>query len=479
MKYCLCTIIRNEQQYLEEWIKYHLDLGFDKILIYEDTGSSSHEDITSKFDKVELKSCSEFKVTNIEQRQVIYFRQIVKYVDLLDEFDWMIYIDIDEFITFENPKSTLDEIFNNFSKYQIVKLFWQNYNANGHIEQPTGNVLDNFTEKCDILERHKPDNSSCKLALNLKQLDIILTSFDQHRVFKGNWCNTEYENIPEKITYKQIYIRHYITKSFEEYISKIFIRGQFFNSKHLDDFFELNPKLAPIKDKLCEKYAYIINNYSLPKIIHYVWLGGNKTKLVNKCIDSWKKYCSDYKIIEWNEETIKQLQFTEAEKKFYNIFYSKKDYAAVSDLIKLKVLYQYGGIYFNTDVELIKSIPDYMREHNILTLEKFNFDITTTVWGAYANNRFVQIILSKFNKIIETNQIENYGNKWTINNLLKLVISSYNIHFKAYRNYNFIDYVIYAPVYFCPKNLITQETNINQYTIGIHHYALSRVKNIK
>ena len=88
----------------------------------------------------------------------------------------------------------------------------------------------------------------------------------------------------------------------------------------------------------------------IPKKIHYFWIGGNpKPESVLYCIDSWKKYCPDYEIIEWNESN---YDFTKNE--YMRQAYEAKKWAFVTDYARLDVIYKYGGIYLDTDVELIK-----------------------------------------------------------------------------------------------------------------------------
>jgi hypothetical protein len=91
----------------------------------------------------------------------------------------------------------------------------------------------------------------------------------------------------------------------------------------------------------------------IPKIIHYCWFGGNPIPaLTKKCIRSWKKFCPDYEIKLWTEENFDlntcPVYVTEA--------YKSKKWAFVSDYVRLKIVYDEGGIYLDTDVELIKSI---------------------------------------------------------------------------------------------------------------------------
>ena len=93
----------------------------------------------------------------------------------------------------------------------------------------------------------------------------------------------------------------------------------------------------------------------IPKKIHYCWFGrGKRPKLAKKCIKSWKKYCPDYEIIEWNEDN-----FDVNINDYTKWCYENKKYAFLSDYVRLVVVYQNGGIYFDTDVELLRN-PDFL-----------------------------------------------------------------------------------------------------------------------
>ena len=96
----------------------------------------------------------------------------------------------------------------------------------------------------------------------------------------------------------------------------------------------------------------------IPKVIHYCWFGrGEKPKLAQKCIASWKKFCPDYEIIEWNEDN-----FDVNMNGYTRMCYEQKKYAFLSDYARLLVVAEHGGIYFDTDVELLVS-PDFLLEH--------------------------------------------------------------------------------------------------------------------
>lgn len=97
----------------------------------------------------------------------------------------------------------------------------------------------------------------------------------------------------------------------------------------------------------------------IPKKIHYCWFGKNqKSKLTKRCIKSWKKYCPDYQIIEWNEDNFDLHQHP------YLLWcYENKKWAFLSDFARLLIVNQNGGIYFDTDVELVQS-PDELLKYS-------------------------------------------------------------------------------------------------------------------
>ena len=90
----------------------------------------------------------------------------------------------------------------------------------------------------------------------------------------------------------------------------------------------------------------------IPKKIHYCWFGrGELNKKARKCISSWKKHCHDYELIEWNEDNydVNQNAYTA-------YLYAEKKFAFLSDYVRLQKIYEEGGIYFDVDVEVIKSL---------------------------------------------------------------------------------------------------------------------------
>ena len=98
----------------------------------------------------------------------------------------------------------------------------------------------------------------------------------------------------------------------------------------------------------------------IPKKIHYCWFGRNpKPKLAQKCMQSWHKYCNDYEIVEWNEDSFD----LEAAPLYVKQAYEAKKWAFVTDYVRLYALYYHGGIYMDTDVEVLKSFDPFLLTH--------------------------------------------------------------------------------------------------------------------
>ena len=110
----------------------------------------------------------------------------------------------------------------------------------------------------------------------------------------------------------------------------------------------------------------------IPKVIHYCWFGGNtKPASVLKCIESWKKYCPDYEIREWNEEN-----FPVGDNLYCKQAYEAKKWAFATDYARLVIVYNNGGIYLDTDVEVIKPLDDLLN-HKFFIGRQQGFQVNT------------------------------------------------------------------------------------------------------
>ena len=102
----------------------------------------------------------------------------------------------------------------------------------------------------------------------------------------------------------------------------------------------------------------------IPKKIHYVWIGGPKGNLENMCINSWREKLPDYEIVEWNEHNV-DIEKEIKGKKFLEVCYKKKLWAFISDYIRIKVLYEQGGVYMDTDMQILKDISPILENQEV------------------------------------------------------------------------------------------------------------------
>lgn len=131
----------------------------------------------------------------------------------------------------------------------------------------------------------------------------------------------------------------------------------------------------------------------IPKVIHYCWFGKKKkSKLIKDCIQSWKKCLPDYKIIEWNESNC------ELTNPFVKEAYRLKKWAFVSDFIRLKVLYENGGIYFDTDMMVIKTFDNLLNCECFFGAEDVNF-ISCGVIASVEKHTFIKRCLKNYESI--------------------------------------------------------------------------------
>ena len=130
----------------------------------------------------------------------------------------------------------------------------------------------------------------------------------------------------------------------------------------------------------------------IPKKIHYCWFGRNpKPKLAQKCIASWRKYCRDYEIIEWNEDN-----FDVNMNGYTRMCYEQKKYAFLSDYVRLVVVAEHGGVYFDTDVEVIKPIDALLENDAFYCFETPEYVASGLGFGSVAQSASIQAMLAEY-----------------------------------------------------------------------------------
>lgn len=211
----------------------------------------------------------------------------------------------------------------------------------------------------------------------------------------------------------------------------------------------------------------------IPKVIHYCWFGRNPLpELAVKCIESWKKYLPDYEIKEWNEDNfdVNSIQYTKEA-------YEAKKYAFVSDYARFKILKEYGGLYFDTDVEVIKSLYPIIADGPFMGCEEIcdlsNKKLICINPGlglaAEPNMQIYDEILDYYSKLSFVLPNKSY-NLATVVQYTTEILLRHNL-----QCVNSIQEVmgikIYPKEYFCPLDYTTKVLKITDKTFTIHHYS--------
>ncbi len=181
----------------------------------------------------------------------------------------------------------------------------------------------------------------------------------------------------------------------------------------------------------------------IPKLIHYCWFGNKKKpQLVEDCISSWKKYLPDYEIIEWNEKN------TDLKHSFLKKTYKLKKWAFVADFVRLKVLYEFGGIYLDTDMLMLKPLESFLDDKCFFGAENEGY-INAAIFGTRKNHPFIKECLLKYEHL-------NLNNKtnWREISIPRIITQE----FKDKNGFDLIfnkkieksNIVIYPPSYFYP-----------------------------
>ena len=198
----------------------------------------------------------------------------------------------------------------------------------------------------------------------------------------------------------------------------------------------------------------------IPKIIHYCWFGGGEMdEFTVECISTWQKNLPDFKIIKWSEEN---CNINEAPD-FVKRAYEEKKWAFVSDYFRLYVLINYGGIYFDTDVKVLKQFD------NLLDLDFFcSFESDATLCTAIIGCSKDNSILKDFIKIYSNIKFSETPNSFLLFNFLKLnqleKINISDVHIIGDKK------VIFPFYYFSPIDFYTGKDCSNDETYCVHYY---------
>ena len=202
----------------------------------------------------------------------------------------------------------------------------------------------------------------------------------------------------------------------------------------------------------------------IPKRIHYCWFGGReKPEEVKKCIASWKKYCPDYELVEWNES-----KFDVNIVRYTREAFEAKRWAFIADYARLYALFHYGGIYVDTDVEVLKPLDGFLDKGGFAGFEREDA-ISTGIIAFEKGNRIVKAFLDSYNDrsfYLANGEADVTTNVTAFTNMLLKKGLKLNNKKQVVEGMT-----LYPREYFSPKNYYTGKIELTKNTHTIHHFA--------
>lgn len=203
----------------------------------------------------------------------------------------------------------------------------------------------------------------------------------------------------------------------------------------------------------------------IDKIIHFVWLGGNPLpEKYQEYIETWKKLLPDYEIKEWNEKTF-NINSNEWVKKAIE----DKNYSLAADVIRSWALLNYGGIYLDTDVELLKSLDDLVNKYDFFIGYETNCWVGCAVLGSKKGHPMMKEVYSRYEQPCPP--LNAKSNMRCVMNFSACLERLYHVKLDG-KMVNLPDNAVIVPRdYFFPKHYITRETKVTENSYCIHHYG--------
>ena len=208
----------------------------------------------------------------------------------------------------------------------------------------------------------------------------------------------------------------------------------------------------------------------IPRKIHYCWFGGNPLPDdVRKYIATWKEYCPDYEIIEWNEQN-----FDISCNDYVKEAYEAKKWAFVTDYVRLYALYHHGGIYMDTDVEVVKPLDDLLVYDAVSGYES-KTSIPTGTIAACRDNEWIGTLLADYDNRHFIKKDGSFDMTTNVKVITRLTVDKYGLNLDGTTTKFGKNMILLPFEYLCAKSYRTGEVIKNSNTYTIHHFSGSWV----
>lgn len=215
----------------------------------------------------------------------------------------------------------------------------------------------------------------------------------------------------------------------------------------------------------------------IPKIIHYCWFGnGEKPQDVKKYIETWKKHMPDYEFMEWNESNFDM----DSAIPYVQQAYEAKKYAFVSDYVRIQALYRYGGVYFDTDVEVLRPFEEFLEDREMVLGFESERSLITAFIAVTKEHPYIKEFMESYHERCFVKGDGSYD-LMTINEGFSRLMEKQGVDLDCNQFQELYDgqLVVYPIEYFCGFDVVNWHERTTKNTYTVHHMAASWLPGLK